>query len=99
LVEKMRAIAKSHRATPAQVALAWLLSKNVVSSILIGATKMSQLEDNLQAVSVQLTENELKDLDAMTELPPVYPGWFHKSTQDKVVQESMTPARQPVMAG
>jgi diketogulonate reductase-like aldo/keto reductase len=48
VVEKMQGIAANHNATVAQVAVAWLLSREAVTSVLIGATKRSQLEDNLK---------------------------------------------------
>lgn len=56
-----------------QLALAWLLHQPLVTSLIIGATKMSQLEDNLNAVEVSLTEEELKKLDDVSKLNPEYP--------------------------
>lgn len=76
LVERMRGIAASHDASVAQVALAWLLSRPAVSSVIVGSTKLSQLEDNLKAVSVTLTAAEIADLEGATALAPVYPNFF-----------------------
>lgn len=76
LVERMRSIAKNHRASVAQVALAWLLAKDAVSSVILGASKLTQLEDNLGALDVKLTADEVDELDAATPLAPVYPNWF-----------------------
>jgi aryl-alcohol dehydrogenase-like predicted oxidoreductase len=59
-----------------QVAIAWLLTKDAVSSVLLGASKLHQLEDNLGATSVHLSAGEVAELDAATALPPVYPNWF-----------------------
>ncbi len=59
LVEQMRVIAQKYDASVAQVAIAWLLSKRAVTSVLIGSTKRSQLDDNLKAVNLQLTPDEL----------------------------------------
>lgn len=70
LVEKMRGIASAHDATVAQVAIAWLLAKSTVSSVLIGASKMSQLDDNLAAADLALTLDELALLDAATDEQP-----------------------------
>ncbi len=70
LVETMRGIADAHEASVAQIALAWLLSKPAVSSVLIGASKASQLEDNLAAVDVSLSADELATLDTATEPTP-----------------------------
>ncbi|UVO52295.1 aldo/keto reductase [Sphingomonas sp. SUN019] len=66
LVETMREIAAAHDASVAQVALAWLLSKPQVSSVLIGASKLSQLDDNIAAANLVLTTDELATLDKAT---------------------------------
>lgn len=70
LVERMRAIADNHGATVAQVALAWVLSKQQISSVLIGASKMSQLEDNLAATELNLPDEDLAALDKATRIYP-----------------------------
>lgn len=56
--------------------LAWLLAKPHVTSVIIGAKRVEQLEDNLGAVDVVLTDDELARLDAVSALPPCYPGWM-----------------------
>lgn len=76
IIDVMRPIAEAHDVSPAQVALAWLLSKPVVTSVIIGAKRKDQLEDNLGAMSLALSEEELNALDAVSELPPEYPGWM-----------------------
>lgn len=76
LVDHLRLLASAHRASVAQVALAWLLAQDAVSSLLIGASKLPQLEDNLGALDVTLTADELAELDRLTALPPAYPNWF-----------------------
>ena len=55
----------------AQIALAWLLAKPYVTSVIMGASKMSQLEDNLKSVDVQLREAELAKLDELTAPQPL----------------------------
>ncbi|VVT04694.1 Uncharacterized oxidoreductase YajO [Sphingomonas sp. EC-HK361] len=70
LVETMRGIAAAHDATVAQVALAWLLAKPQVSSVLIGASKLSQLDDNIAAANLALTPEDLAKLDKATEPTP-----------------------------
>lgn len=60
----------------AQIALAWLLHQEAVTSVIIGAKRMDQLEDNLASVSVDLSEEELAKLDEVSALPPEYPGWM-----------------------
>jgi len=59
-----------------QIALAWILSKPFVSSVIIGAKSMDQLRDNVAASRVELTEEEIKSLDEVSQLPPEYPGWM-----------------------
>ena len=75
-IDAMREIAAAHQATVAQVALAWLLAKPVVTTVIIGARRQDQLEDNLKAVSVRLTEEEMARLDSVSALPAEYPGWM-----------------------
>ncbi|MBF6170699.1 aldo/keto reductase [Nocardia blacklockiae] len=90
LVDRMRVIADKHDASVAQVALAWLLAQPAVTSILLGASKLRQLEDNLGALEVRLSADEVGELsDAM---PPaaVYPNWFIESMQDQPATQALT---------
>lgn len=89
LVEQMRGIAQRHDASVAQVAIAWLLSKQAITSVLIGSTKRSQLDDNLKAVGLQLTAKELSSLDSATALAPVYPNWFIDNASDQFVAQAL----------
>lgn len=75
-VELMRGIATAHSISVAQVALAWLLSKPYVSSVIIGARTNEQLGDNIASSSLQLTENDLDILDKASCLAQEYPGWM-----------------------
>jgi len=69
-------IAKAHGCSAARVALAWLLSKKVVTAIVIGAKKQQQLQDNLSAMDLKLSREEINLLDQVSTLPPEYPGWM-----------------------
>jgi aryl-alcohol dehydrogenase-like predicted oxidoreductase len=69
-------IAKAHECSPARVSLAWLLAKPVVTSVIIGAKRLDQLRDNLAAVELTLTQDQLRRLDEVSALPPEYPGWM-----------------------
>jgi aryl-alcohol dehydrogenase-like predicted oxidoreductase len=89
LVERLRKIADEHGASVAQTALAWLLAKRDVTSVLIGASKLNQLDDNLGAANVTLSEAELAELDADTALSPVYPNWFIERLQDQVTAKAI----------
>jgi aryl-alcohol dehydrogenase-like predicted oxidoreductase len=69
-------IAKSHNASPATVALAYVLAKPFVTSVIIGAKRLDQLHENIAAIDLKLTPDELKQLDEVSALPPEYPGWM-----------------------
>ena len=75
-VEALEKIATAKGASVAQVALAWLLAQPGVTSIIIGANKMTQLEDNLKAADLQLTAAEIEVLSATTAPAPLYPEWM-----------------------
>lgn len=83
LIERMQKMARAREVTIAQIALAWLLAKPYVSTILLGASKMSQLDDNLAAADLQLTDDEVAELDTLTAPAPIYPNWFHEKTLDQ----------------
>jgi aryl-alcohol dehydrogenase-like predicted oxidoreductase len=72
----VRGIARKHTTSVARVALAWMLSKGFVTSIIIGAKTIEQLNDNLAASGLDLSAAELASLDAISELAPEYPGWM-----------------------
>ena len=76
-------IAAAHGVSVAQVALAWILSKDVVTSVIIGAKKMTQLDDNLKAVDVTLTADELTSLDEVSKLAVEYPEWMDVLGSDR----------------
>src|SRR5258708_14081686 len=74
ILDVMAPIAKTHRCSPARVALAWLLAKPVVTSVIIGAKRLDQLQDNLATVELTLSQDELRQLDEVSTLTPEYPG-------------------------
>jgi aryl-alcohol dehydrogenase-like predicted oxidoreductase len=63
LVELLRQIAERKRATPAQIALAWLLSQKAWIVPIPGTTKLHRLEENIGAVSIDLTSDDLREID------------------------------------
>jgi aryl-alcohol dehydrogenase-like predicted oxidoreductase len=89
-VDKLREVAAAKGCSVAQAAIAWLLAKEAATSIILGATKMSQLEDNLGAVDVELTADEVAALDAMMPPPSVYPNWFTDMTTDAAHAEALS---------
>ncbi len=75
-VAAMREIGDAHGVSVARVALAWLLAKPAVMSVIIGAKTVEQLDDNLAAADLTLTTDEISRLDAASALPAEYPGWM-----------------------
>ncbi len=75
-VDAMRPIAQRHEVSVAQIALAWILRKAFVTSVIIGAKSTDQLRDNIASTRVQLMDEEIKLLDDVSQLPPEYPGWM-----------------------
>jgi aryl-alcohol dehydrogenase-like predicted oxidoreductase len=75
-VDAMRPISEKYGVSVAQVALAWLLSRRQVSSVIIGAKTPEQLADNLASGNLTLDAEDLKKLDEVSKLPVEYPGWM-----------------------
>ncbi|MDE1992753.1 MAG: aldo/keto reductase [Rhizobiaceae bacterium] len=75
-VAVMREVAEKHGASVATVALAWILAKPFVTSIIIGAKRLDQLDQNLAAVKLKLDADDLAKLDEVSALAPEYPGWM-----------------------
>ncbi|MEN6294839.1 MAG: aldo/keto reductase [Chloroherpetonaceae bacterium] len=85
IVDELDKIAKNHNATVAQAALNYLLRKPAVSSVIIGAKKLEQLADNLKTTDWEMTDEEVKELDKLSEPTSVYPYWMQKAnSRDRV---------------
>jgi len=76
VVDALKAVATRHDATPARVAIAWVLSRPVVSSVIIAARKADQLEDNISAVDLRLSDDDVGQLDAASDPGIPYPRWM-----------------------
>jgi aryl-alcohol dehydrogenase-like predicted oxidoreductase len=76
VVEALKKIAARHDASPARVALSWVLGRPAVSSVIIAARKFEQLEDNIRAVDLRLSDDEVKLLDAASDPGVPYPKWM-----------------------
>jgi len=83
VLDVLAAVAARHNASVAQVALAWLLAQDVVTSVIIGVRKPSQLEDNLKAVDIVLADEDRKALDEVSKLAPEYPAWMEVLGSDR----------------
>jgi aryl-alcohol dehydrogenase-like predicted oxidoreductase len=85
VIEAMQAIAERHDVSVARVALAWLLSRKNVMSIIVGAKTEEQLRDNLAAPELRLGNDELATLDEVSKLKPEYPIWmFERQGQGRL---------------
>lgn len=76
VIDKLKEIAESKNSSVAQIALAWLLHKEGVTSVIIGARREEQLIDNLKSVDIELTDEEMKQLDDVSAIAPEYPNWL-----------------------
>jgi aryl-alcohol dehydrogenase-like predicted oxidoreductase len=72
--------------SPARVSIAWLLAQRAVTSVIVGARRIEQLEDNIAASGLVLTEQDLAELDEVSRPPVSYPNW---------IQAAFGPARIP----
>ena len=86
VVDAMRPIAEAHVCSVARIAQTWLLQQPGITSVIIGAKTMEQLEDNLQAAYLTLTPAELETLDSASALPVEYPAWMETfQNRDRMV--------------
>lgn len=76
IVGVLREIAEAHEASPSQIALSWVLHRPGVTSVIVGARKHHQLVDNLAAVDLELSAEELERLDAVSRLDVEYPAFI-----------------------
>lgn len=76
IIDVLLEIASIHKVSAAQVALAYILKKPAVTSIIIGAKKQEQLVDNIAATKLDFTADEMQQLDNISALAPEYPGWM-----------------------
>jgi aryl-alcohol dehydrogenase-like predicted oxidoreductase len=82
IIDVLLAIANERNASAAQVALAWLLAQPVTTSVIIGARRTDQLEDNLKSVDIALSADELTRLDEVSKLSLEYPAWMSGAVSD-----------------
>jgi aryl-alcohol dehydrogenase-like predicted oxidoreductase len=72
----LRSVSEATGVSVARIALAWVLTRPFVTSVIIGAKTREQLADNLAASDVKLSPEHVAALDAASALPPEYPGWM-----------------------
>jgi aryl-alcohol dehydrogenase-like predicted oxidoreductase len=99
IVDELASIARAHESTVARVALAWVVAQPGVTSTIIGARRLAQLEDNLQALEVKLTTAELGRLDTLTKptfgfpqnMAPIFPALHNGGTSVNGIAAPLTP--------
>jgi len=99
IVDALAIIAKAHESTVARVALAWVQAQPGVTSTIIGARRLAQLEDNVEALDVKLTAEELGRLDALTKptfgfpqsMAPIFPALHNGGTSVNGVAAELLP--------
>lgn len=92
VLDVVKSVADARGVSVAQVSLAWLDARPTVANVLIGATKLYQLEQNLSAANVVLTDAEMAVLDNATAIQPIYPSsdWIQP---DRVTARALAPPR------
>ena len=80
IVDELAAIAEAHKVSAAQIALAWLIGRPAVTSLVIGGRTEAQFRDNLACVHVKLTADERSRLDKVSQPPLIYPYWHQSWT-------------------
>jgi aryl-alcohol dehydrogenase-like predicted oxidoreductase len=99
IIDELEVIAKTHNSTLARVALAWVQSQPGVSSTIIGARRLAQLEDNIKALDLKLKQNEIKSLNALTQptfgfpqsMEPYFPSIHNGGTTVNGIHGDISP--------
>jgi len=76
VVEVLKAVADRQHVSPARVALSWVLSRPAVSSVIVAARKLEQLEDNIRSIDLRLSDEDVRLLDAASDPGTPYPKWM-----------------------
>ena len=92
-IDVLTSVAVQHEVSPAQVALAWLLRRPTVASVLIGARTDQQLAENLSSLELVLSDEQFARLDDISRPPLIYPYWHQLSAADR-----LTPAELSLLA-
>jgi aryl-alcohol dehydrogenase-like predicted oxidoreductase len=80
IVDALTPMASAKGASIAQLAIAWLLHQSVVTSVIIGAKSVDQLDDNIKSIDIKFSADELNTLEEVSKLGPEYPGWMLEFT-------------------
>src|SRR6202789_4386535 len=99
IVDELVAIADAHHVSGAQIALAWLLGRPAVTSVIIGGRTEAQFRDNLASVNVKLTDDERARLDKVSQPPLIYPYWHQSWTAKDRLGHADLALHAPFMKG
>lgn len=92
IVDELRVMAQARGVSVAQLCLAWVMARPAVSSVLVGASKLEQLEDNLAAADITLSQDEVSAMDALAPPARPYPNWMlDKIGGDAAVTAALQP--------
>lgn len=83
ILDVAKEVADRQGVSVVQVAIAWILANRAVTSVIIGARKPAQLEDNLKAIDVRLSAEDMKALDEVSKLTTEYPAWMDNLGTDR----------------
>jgi aryl-alcohol dehydrogenase-like predicted oxidoreductase len=92
LVAAMQDMAEKRGVSVAGIALAWLLHQDVVSTVIVGAKRADQLEQNLASSDIELSAEDLAKLADLSALPREYPGWMF-DMQGQYYADKVSPRR------
>lgn len=87
LVDVLKEIGNQYNASVAQTALAWVRQQSGITSTIIGAKTVEQLNDNIKSTVFNLTEDDFKKIDEVSPLPLQYPGWMVKQQSSSRLQK------------
>lgn len=90
IVDALLEIAASRSVSAAQVALAWLIGRKAVTSVIIGGRTEAQFKDNLAAADLNLTADERRRLDEVSLPPVIYPYWHQLYVSDRLSEADLT---------
>lgn len=97
IVDVVNEVAVAHGVSGAQVSLAWLLQRPLVASVIIGGRNMAQFEDNLKAIELKLTAEDIAKLDKVSQPPLIYPYWHQSFTARDRLGEADLVLHKPYM--
>ena len=80
IIDLLVAIGEEHGVSAAEIALAWLLRRPAVASVVVGANTEAQLRANINAAAIRLTDGDMDRLNAASKMPLLYPYWHQALT-------------------